>query len=43
MKKYLLLIENEKLWEEFKDSIDSDINSEIIKLIESKTKRGGKK
>ena len=43
MKKYLLLIENEKLWEEFKEEIDSDINSEIIKLIESKVKKVNKK
>ncbi len=45
MKKYLLLIEDEKLWKEFKEDIDSDINSEIIKLIESKVKikKGGKK
>ena len=40
MKKYLLLIEDEKLWERFKESIKSDINSEIIELIK---KRIGKK
>jgi hypothetical protein len=39
MKKYLLLIENEKLWEEFKKTIDSDINTEIISLIEKKCKK----
>ncbi len=45
MKKYLLLIENEKIWEEFKRIIDKDINSEILKLIEQKIKenRGVKK
>ena len=44
MKKYLLLIEDETLWERFKDSIDKDINSEIIELIREKVKnKGGKK
>jgi hypothetical protein len=44
MKKYLLLIENEELWEKFKKAIDKDINSEIINLIEKKinNKKGGK-
>jgi len=42
MKKYLLLIEDEKLWEKFKDSIDADINSEIIGLIKQKVQKGGK-
>ena len=37
MKKYLLLIEDEKLWEKFKKSIEKDINTEIIKLIRGKT------
>jgi hypothetical protein len=37
MKKYLLLIEDEKLWERFKESIEKDINSEIIELIRKKT------
>ena len=36
MKKYLLLIEDEELWRKFKESIQKDINSEIIKLIERK-------
>jgi len=36
MKKYLLLIEDEKIWEKFKESIDKDINSEIMELIEKK-------
>ena len=42
MKKYLLLVEDEELWKKFKQSIQKDINSEIIKLIEEKT-RGNKK
>ena len=41
MKKYLLLIEDEKLWNEFKKGISNDINSEIIELIRKKA--GGKK
>ena len=36
MKKYLLLIEDEKLWEKFKESIIKDINTEIIELIRKK-------
>ena len=36
MKKYLLLIEDEKLWEKFKNIIKKDINSEIIDLIKKK-------
>ena len=36
MKKYLLLIEDEELWAKFKESIEKDINSEIMKLIEEK-------
>jgi len=36
MKKYLLLIEDEDLWARFKKSIQKDINSEIMKLIEEK-------
>ena len=39
MKKYLLLIEDEKLWEKFKECIDSDINSEIIDLIKRKIEK----
>ena len=42
MKKYLLLIEDEDLWERFKKIIDKDINTEIISLIEKKIKKGGK-
>jgi hypothetical protein len=36
MKKYLLLIEDEKLWERFKQVIEKDINSELIGLIRKK-------
>ncbi len=36
MKKYLLLIEDEKLWEKFKNVIKKDINTEIIELIRKK-------
>ena len=39
MKKYLLLIENEELWEKFKSKIDKDINSEIIELIKERVKK----
>jgi hypothetical protein len=38
MKKYLLLIEDEKLWEKFKHVIEKDINTEIINLIKKKSK-----
>ena len=38
MKKYLLLIEDEKLWEKFKRVIEKDINTEIINLIKKKLK-----
>lgn len=41
MKKYLLLIENEELWDKFKKIIEKDINSEIMALIKKKV--GGKK
>ena len=36
MKKYLLLVEDEELWAEFKQSIQKDINSEILELIKEK-------
>jgi len=39
MKKYLLLIEDEKLWEKFKEVIDKDINTEILDLIKKRTKK----
>lgn len=42
MKKYLLLIEDEKLWEKFKQSIIKDINTEIIELIRKKIKEAKK-
>ncbi|MEA3329373.1 MAG: hypothetical protein U9Q06_01380 [Nanoarchaeota archaeon] len=40
MKKYLLLVEDEKLWEKFKSIINKDINSEILDLIKDKILRG---
>ena len=43
MKKYLLLVEDEKLWEKFKEIIDKDINSEIIELIKKKLNMKGEK
>jgi len=43
MKKYLLLIEDEKLWEKFKEILNKDINSEIIELIKKKTEQEVKK
>jgi hypothetical protein len=43
MKKYLLLVEDEELWKKFKESIQKDINSEILELIEEKIKKMGKK
>jgi len=42
MKKYLLLIEDEKNWEKFKSLINKDINTEIIELIKEKIKKGDK-
>ncbi len=43
MKKYLLLIEDETLWERFKEGIDHDIITEIVKLVREKIKKEGKK
>jgi len=44
VKKYLLLVEDEKLWEEFKKIIKEDINSSIMELIKEKIKgKGGRK
>lgn len=44
MKKYLLLVEDEKLWEKFKEAISKDINSEIIELVKKKVEsKEGKK
>lgn len=42
MKKYLLLIEDEKLWGRFKELIKLDINTEILELIKKKIKKEGK-
>ena len=39
MKKYLLLVEDEILWEKFKKNIENDINTEIIELIKEKIER----
>ena len=39
MKKYLLLIEDEKIWEKFKELIDKDINTEILDLIKKKVEK----
>ncbi len=39
MKKYLLLVEDEELWRRFKESIQKDINSEIMELIKEKVKK----
>jgi hypothetical protein len=36
VKKYLLLIEDEKLWEKFKKIIKKDINTSIMDLIKEK-------
>ena len=36
MKKYLLLVEDEELLGRFKQSIQKDINSEILELIKEK-------
>jgi len=41
VKKYLLLVEDEELWKRFKESIQKDINSEIMNLIGEKV--GGRK
>ncbi len=44
MKKYLLLIEDESLWERFKAILGKDINTEILELIREKLKeKGGKR
>ncbi|MEK6847348.1 MAG: hypothetical protein AABY16_04225 [Nanoarchaeota archaeon] len=42
MKKYLLLIEDEKLWERFKELIEKDINSELLALVREKVSKGRK-
>jgi hypothetical protein len=43
LKKYLLLVEDEGLWEKFKGLIEKDLNSEIMELIRNKVEKGGKK
>lgn len=43
MKKYLLLIEDEELWEKFKVTLNHDINSEIVQLIRERVRKGVKK
>lgn len=40
MKKYLLLIEDESLWEKFKAHLKKDINTEIMELIKKRVKEG---
>jgi len=40
MKKYLLLIEDESLWERFKEVINRDINTEILEMIKARIKNG---
>ncbi len=42
MKKYLLLVEDEKLWEKFKEIIAQDLNTEILRLIKNKVNSGVK-
>jgi len=39
MKKYLLLVEDEKMWERFKELIDGDLNTEILELIKKKIEK----
>lgn len=36
MKKYLLLVEDERIWEQFKKVIQKDLNTEILQLIREK-------
>ena len=42
MKKYLLLVEDEKVWEKFKELIRRDINTEIMELIKKRIEKGRK-
>jgi hypothetical protein len=42
MKRYLLLIEDEKLWAKFKDLIEKDLNTEIMELIREKVEEESK-
>jgi hypothetical protein len=39
MKKYLLLVEDEQLWQDFKAKIDRDINTEIMELIKERVSK----
>jgi len=39
MKRYLLLVEDESLWNKFKSLINRDINTEIMELIKEKIKK----
>ena len=39
MKKYLLLIEDQNMWEKFKKLLKQDINTEIVSLIKDKIKK----
>lgn len=44
MKKYLLLVEDEQVWERFKKVISKDLNTEILQLIREKVEvKHGKK
>jgi len=43
MKKYLLIIEDESLWQRFKDSNEKDINTELMEMIREKVKNKGVK
>jgi len=43
MKKYLLIIEDESLWQRFKESIEKDINTELMEMIREKVKMKGAK
>ena len=39
----ILLIEDEKLWEKFKETIAKDINSELVELIRDKVLKDGRR
>ena len=36
MKKYLLLVEDERMWEQFKQRIETDLNTAIMGLIKDR-------
>ena len=42
MKKYLLLIEDEKTWEKFKGLIQRDINTELVEMVKKRVEEGKK-